>query len=106
MRTMKTSIGLVALLVGACGSDENSYPGDVQLDAPETGFQLTVGPFDIPPASEIQDCYYFRVSEATNVNRFEIALNQGTHHMNMFRVQDQPDLAFDDGDVQRGCWDS
>ncbi|MBI2896039.1 MAG: hypothetical protein HYY06_20945 [Deltaproteobacteria bacterium] len=89
-----------------CGLDgcSDAEPERVDLPAPRTGFQLGTGSFDVPAGSELQDCYYFRVPEATNVNRFEIAQAGGTHHMNMFRVSEPS--SFDDGEVQRGCWDS
>ena len=102
MKTMAKTLPWV-LLLGACG-DETGAMNDVSLDPPSDGFQLVVGPFDVPADSELQDCYYFRVPQTTMVNRFEIALNDGTHHMNMFRVAEG--APFDDGDVQHGCWDS
>lgn len=76
---------------------------EVALDKPPSGFQLTIGPFEVPAGSELQDCYYFRAPRDAWVHKFEIAQNPGTHHMNMFRVTGPS--AFDDGDVQRGCWD-
>ena len=40
---------------------------------------------------EIQDCYFFNVPAQANgdlmVDRFELALNPGSHHMNVFRVK-------------------
>jgi hypothetical protein len=100
---------MVLLGLAGCGDETAPSDADVSLDPPENGFQLVVGPFDVPAESELQDCYYFRVPQTTYVTKFEIALNDGTHHMNMFRVAlpgDGSDPPFDDGDVQRGCWDS
>jgi hypothetical protein len=77
---------------------------EVSLAKPKVGFQLVVGPFTVPGASEVQDCYYFRAPADTWVTKFEIAQNPGSHHMNMFRVSEP--AAFDNGQVQRGCWDN
>ncbi len=90
---------VAALGLGACAT----RPVEVSLEQPAPGFQLVVGPFEVPPSSELQDCYYFRAPSDVWVHQFEIAQNPGTHHMNMFRVN-EPSL-YDDGDVQRGCWD-
>ncbi|MCC6806999.1 MAG: hypothetical protein IT381_06225 [Deltaproteobacteria bacterium] len=96
---------LLVMLV-ACGP---KTPADVKLNKPSAGFQLQVGPFDVPAGSELQDCYYFRVKEDAWVHSFQIAQNPGTHHMNMFRVASSASgggaSPFDDGQVQRGCWD-
>lgn len=106
MRTLRTMLLCSGLALAGCPSgDDDDAPSDVELPLPETGFQLTTGVIQVPAASEIQDCYYYRVPETTYVNKFEIAQNQGTHHLNMFRVT-TPDSPYDDGDVQRGCWDS
>jgi hypothetical protein len=105
MNTLRIVLLGAGLALAGCPSGDDDPASDVTLPLPESGFQLTTGVMQVPAASEIQDCYYFRVPETTYVNRFEISQNQGTHHMNTFRVS-TPDSPYDDGDVQRGCWDS
>ncbi len=92
---------LLVMLLVACGPKPST---EAKLDKPSKGFQLSVGPFDVPAGSELQDCYYFRAPADAWVHTFEIAMNAGTHHMNMFRVTGES--KYQDGDVQRGCWDN
>jgi hypothetical protein len=48
--------------------------------------------FQLPPGSESQNCYFLTAPDLNNgqdyfVSRVNIALNPGTHHMNVFRVK-------------------
>jgi len=107
---------LLSLLLGACESEPAL--NDVSLEPPEEGFQLSVGPFDVPPGKDIQDCYFFEVpsDEPVCVHRIVVAQNPGTHHMNMFRPDQGTihNLDGEPGDVVHGiiddrttpCWDS
>jgi hypothetical protein len=60
----------------------------------------------------MQNCYFVAVPGAAGsdvwVNRFEIAGNVGTHHMNLFRVKTVVNLGGKPGDVVQGgeCWTS
>jgi len=44
----------------------------------------------------VQDCYFFQIPGAATdevwVNKVELAMNEGSHHMNMFRVRTQDGL--------------
>lgn len=79
------------------------------------GFQLTTQATAIPPGTENQDCYFFRVPAQDDVFVHKIVMRQtpGTHHMNIFRVRSLLDLRGEHGDVVRGgndatnpCWRS
>lgn len=51
------------------------------------GIQMRVT-FDVPPGTEQQRCWRFRLPSATDMEvvRYEVAYNSGSHHMNLFRV--------------------
>lgn len=67
---------------------------DVTLPVPPPGqgFQVSIGPFDVPPGQEIFPNYGFEIPSDTPVDvyRVEYATNPGTHHMY---------LQMDDGDT-------
>src|SRR5438132_9993316 len=92
------------LLCAACPG-----PSDVHLDPPKDGFQLTTDSFPVPLGQEAQRCYFFRVpagSDPVFVSRMVAAVNEGSHHMNVFRVKSILKLDGEDGDVVDGgeCW--
>jgi hypothetical protein len=101
LRTLAFAAG--ALLVG-CG------PTDVRLDPPKQGFQLKIDPYKVEKSSETQRCFFFEVPSDTPVfvNKFEIAQNEGTHHMNVFRTRTQKALWGAPGEsvVEGECWKS
>ena len=75
------------------------------LDPPvaSEGFQLNVPKFDVAAGDEVQNCYFFAVPGTPGqdvwVNHFKLAANDGTHHMNVFRVKTIVDLGGKPGDV-------
>lgn len=111
-RASKLFFGPALLSLAACPPPPQPPPPDVTLDPPALGFQHVVGPFPVPALSELQDCYYFRVPTDTWVHEFQIVMNPGSHHMNMFRVNEPSAgipacvAAGDPVCVQHGCWDS
>jgi hypothetical protein len=101
----------VALLTGACSNDATheapSPPVDAAVDASDPaalsappmgqGVQLKTGAFDVPANTEIQNCYFFKVSDLAaaaglpadqpiEVHRVQAVQKAGSHHMNVFRV--------------------
>jgi hypothetical protein len=105
----------VALLLAACGGDpdpsEPTPPGDVDLPDPGPGgFQLETGLIPVQPGEEVQSCYFFEVpfDHAVWVNHVELAQNQGSHHMNVFRVKTVVNLDGEPGSVIEGgeCWNA
>src|SRR5215471_7411484 len=109
MLKLRLLIGMVGLgflmITAGCGDD--NLGTDVRLPRPDKGFQLSVGPFYVLPSSEVQDCYYFKVpiDAPMYVHRIEVALNPGSHHMNLFRFVGA-NSGHTDGEIQYGCWDA
>ena len=73
-------------------------PEDLAPPPLPQGVQMKTAPFTVPPGTEQQNCYFFRVSDlaqaagypagqALNVHRVEIVQRAGSHHMNIFRVR-------------------
>jgi copper type II ascorbate-dependent monooxygenase-like protein len=95
------------LLLAAC-----SGPKDVQLAPPKSGFQLATDSFPVAPGEEVQRCYFFRVpgsgADPIWVSHIVAAVNDGSHHMTVFRVRDILALDGEDGQVVDGgeCWKS
>jgi hypothetical protein len=61
------------------------------LDA-DAGFSVRTPAFDVAAGTEVQDCYFFRVPDLASgadlmIDRFELGLNRGSHHLNAFRVK-------------------
>jgi hypothetical protein len=101
-------------------------PGDpAQLAPPPAGegLQFGTGVIDVPPGTEVQDCFFFLVSDlekaagldptkALNLHRVEVAARPGSHHMTIFRVRTVVGLGPAGGAVQTGtdgmgqCFDS
>jgi hypothetical protein len=98
---------LAGLSVGACtnetghtGSDTGVVTDPSKLAAPPAGegVQMRTAAFDVPAGTEIQNCYFFKVSDlelaaglpvtqSLNVHRVQIAEKSGSHHMNVFIVK-------------------
>jgi hypothetical protein len=86
-----------------CNPDEPVTPtptDPAHLDPPAKGegFQFTSEETPVPPGTEEQDCYFFKVSElstkggldatkAVNLHRVQVAQRAGSHHMNIFKVK-------------------
>lgn len=70
--------------------------GNTVLQPPPSGegLQVQIGPFDVPTGQEVQRDYYIKLpnEEDIYISKIEIAMNEGTHHMNFFRTTlDLPD---------------
>lgn len=102
-------------LVAGCPAapTEPGAPTDIEPPAQGQGFQLRTELFTVNPGEEIQDCYFFRVSDLAakngmpasdpvNVHRIQMAQRTGSHHMNIFRVKTVKGLDPANGVIQRG----
>jgi hypothetical protein len=62
---------------------------DVTLAAPPAGqgFQVVLGPFDVPTGEEVQRNYYQKlpVDSDVYVTKIEFKYNKGSHHFNIFK---------------------
>jgi hypothetical protein len=113
----------LTLFVAGCPDEDvpPPAPGDLaQLEPPPegTGFQITTNEIAIEPGDEVQNCYFFKVSELAAsggvtlepgstgpsmfLNRIQIAQRDGSHHMNVFRVKTIGGLDPAKGLVQEG----
>lgn len=113
MRAFVLSIASIAALgaVG-CGGEKTPSVGPI-LEPPPAGegIQLTTGDFEVPAGTDVQACYFFKVSDLAEkfgyaqsepilLHRTQIAYKIGSHHMNIFRVRSIKDLDPANGDVQ------
>lgn len=112
----------LALAMAGCGDDggargdgpgggpDGGAPGTgigaVEDLSPEEGWTIHIPPFEVPPATEITDCYFLAFPDLDGgrdvwIDRFKIAQRPGSHHMNVFRVNTVLDLGGQPGDVVR-----
>ena len=96
---------------GASGAGGSAGAGPLAAPPMGQGFQLATGPFEVPPGTEEQDCYFFKAGDVAgaagvtgplNVHRIQIQQRVGSHHMNLFRVKTIVNLGPDGGAVQKG----
>lgn len=118
---------VLLLVLAACGDNFAPYqPWILDELSPEEGVWVRTPEFEVPAGAEIQDCYFFEVPDLAGgadlmIDRVALALNTGSHHMNVFRVRtlkglvpadgEPVDLGGVDGTVIRGadnraCWQS
>jgi hypothetical protein len=113
---------LALFCVAGCTSNTSSTqpPTPVtdpsQLSAPPAGqgVQLLTNAFSVPDGTEIQACYFFKVSDlmaaagfdpaatSIDVHRVQVVQKPGSHHMNLFRVRTIVGLDPANGAVQVG----
>jgi hypothetical protein len=87
------SLAWLPLLAAACGDNVDPYqPWLLDELAPDQGFWIRTPEFEVPSGQETQDCYFFEVPDLDGgndlwIDRSALALNAGSHHMNVFRVR-------------------
>jgi len=81
-------------LCAACGDNDTGTQEPWKLDdlSAEDGLSIRTPEFEVPRGTEIQDCYFFEVPDIAGgtdlwIDRIQLALNDGSHHMNLFRVK-------------------
>ena len=107
-RMASIAFGLSVAMLG-CGNDGGSADGDADvtdadvtddvtddappppdgMEPPARGFQVQSPEIVIEPGQEITYCYYFRTpnTETMAVKRFVSSMTPGSHHMIMFKTQ-------------------
>jgi hypothetical protein len=93
-------VAALALMAAGCPEEtENPVPADELPPPPEgQGFQFGTGEQPVNPGDEVQNCFFFKVSDLAksngldptkpvNLHRVQIWQNHGSHHMNLFRVR-------------------
>jgi hypothetical protein len=107
--TVLSLAAAVALVGAACSSPSVTGPGPVSdpaaLQPPPggQGVQMKTEPFAVPANTELQSCYFYKVSDLeaaaglptdqpVEVHRVQIVQKAGSHHMNVFRVAGAPTM--------------
>ncbi|MCE9575613.1 MAG: hypothetical protein K8W52_20855 [Deltaproteobacteria bacterium] len=97
---MRSALLVLALALPACGDNASlvTTPDAAPIPstwmeelAPATGLSVWTPEFEVDAGKEIQDCYFFTVPDLKQgadlwVDRLELGLNTGSHHLNLFRV--------------------
>jgi len=84
---MKKGGWILVLAVVGCGSDTAKQTWLLPELSASQGLSVTTPEFDVPAGTEVQDCYFFAVPQAIDVDHLKLAINTGSHHMNIFRVK-------------------
>src|SRR5207248_1607009 len=87
-------LGVFAVVVGAIAVSAGCYgqggtdPSAIDLPPPEHGVQLQTPAFEVPPGTEVQHCYYFKLPSDVDldVTRIQIKYLDGSHHMNLYQT--------------------
>ncbi len=68
----------------------SATPGDVELPPPSRGVQLQVTSPPVPRGQEETGCHYLKLPSDVDfdVNRFQIAVSGGSHHIHLYRPYD------------------
>ncbi len=88
-------------------------PGALAPPPAGLGIQMITDAFPVPAGTELQSCYFFKVSDLAaaagfdpgkplDVHRVQVVQKPGSHHMNLFRVRTVVGLDPANGAVQRG----
>ncbi len=130
-------VSAVSLAIASCAPSTEqkasfSSPAtqwELETLSSEQGISFRIAAFAVPPGREEQSCYFLRVPDLDGgkdlwIDRVHMAMNPGSHHMNIFRVRTEIGLRPQDGEptkvgnydatVLRGsdeyathpCWDS
>jgi hypothetical protein len=81
------------VLLAACTDPDPVYePWILDQLTPAEGVSIRTPEFSVAPGAELQDCYFFAVPDVASgadlmIDRIALALNSGSHHMNVFRVK-------------------
>jgi hypothetical protein len=89
---------LLAVLAGACGGSSSGV--QPLLPKPENGYQVVIGPFQVPAGHEVQLCQTLKLpnDQPVALHEIEAAKTLGSHHLILSKSDlDLPDQTFD-------CW--
>ena len=87
---MRLRTVVVFALLAGCGDNVPEYePWLLKEASRQDGFWIRTPEFEVAAGDEIQDCYFFEVPGDADlwIDRAKLALNTGSHHMNVFRVK-------------------
>ncbi len=119
--SLYAACSLIAAVATACAPKSDTVGsggagGDpAHLDPPPSGqgFQFGTPEFAVLSGQEVQDCYFYQVSDLAlaggldptqpvNLHHIQVAQRVGSHHMNIFRVKTIVNLGPAGGLVQKG----
>src|SRR5262245_6661822 len=99
-------LAMVAGFAMGCGDAETTNPlpppntDPAHLEPPPAGqgFQITTDETIVDAGNEVQDCYFYKISdllaeagmpadEVFNLHRVQIGQRPGSHHMNVFKIK-------------------
>src|SRR5688572_2609982 len=86
------SLAVVAALSLACDPPPPQFAGwELEDLTTDKGFSVRIPPYEVPLGSESQRCYFIAAPDLNNgkpyfVSRVMTAMNPGSHHLNVFRV--------------------
>lgn len=91
MRASLVAAASAVVLVASCGDNLSAFePWYLDELTPAEGVWVRTPEFEVAAGEEIQDCYFFEIpaqaADTLWVDRFQLALNPGSHHLNLFRV--------------------
>ncbi|MCA9646256.1 MAG: hypothetical protein H6718_29485 [Polyangiaceae bacterium] len=105
--------GVLSVLAVGCSDEAPSEKNLENVTLPDPGpdgWQITTGTFEVAQGKEVQNCYFFEVpgDKPFFVKRMTVAQNEGSHHMNVFRVKTIQNLDGAPGEVVEDgeCWKS
>jgi hypothetical protein len=104
MITMRNITALFALplLLAACHGGSSNTDWTIEDLTPDQGLSIRIPQYSVPEGDESQRCYFFHMPDLNNgqsyyVDRFELAITDGSHHLNIFRVKTIVNLKPEDG---------
>jgi hypothetical protein len=91
-------VALASMMMGCPHAETNTDPADLEAPPQGQGFQIETPEIAVAQGDEVQNCYFFKVSDLLkqggidasgnlNLNHVQIAQRTGSHHMNVFRVK-------------------
>jgi hypothetical protein len=86
---IRSAISAGAIAMIGCGSAE-PVPAGVDLDPPAQGVQVAVDARALPAGEEETLCHYLKLpaEEDLDVQRIEVAVGGGSHHIHLYRPYD------------------
>lgn len=86
------------LLCASARADLLTPLGAPKVKKPHFGMQMQIGPVDVPSASEITQCTYFKnpMKKDMAINHVRISVVGGSHHIHLYRPVD-PNMSVADG---------
>jgi hypothetical protein len=83
---------LAFALIGSACTAPAFEPWELETLSGDRGFSLRVPEFEVPSGRESQNCYFVRVPDIAEgrdlwINKVTLAINPGSHHINVFRVK-------------------